>query len=292
MDQLGNRVAVDGHRYVYDGNGRMLLAFDNQGGTDGKTPGVVDDVRYDGFGNRVQETSSGTTVTYGYDAANRVVSSSLGEAWSYDAVGNVTFQRDAQGNVTTTSYDAMNRAASSHSSLNPTTSTSMTYDGAGNLVRTRFNGDNYGYSELTTWNVQYREVSKDIGESSGKGVSFSGHTSFVYDANANLLTFDRGRYHNDFTGETKTRDSAAYFTYDFMGNILTRADTTADTTEDTTGVITLGTTPARTTEATTADTMEGTTTTIATKLHLHVDIPLLYYLIKLCNAHLYATCIL
>ena len=60
---------------------------------------------------------------------------------------------------------------------------------------------------IETRDLNYREVSKDIRNSSGKGVRFEGHTSFSSDANGNLTYFDRGRYRNDFTAESRTRNS-------------------------------------------------------------------------------------
>jgi YD repeat-containing protein len=68
---------------------------------DGKAMQTVDAILYDGFGNRVSITQAGTTITYSYDARQRVVSASNGETWQYDQLGNNTVHRAANGDTTT-----------------------------------------------------------------------------------------------------------------------------------------------------------------------------------------------
>ena len=110
------------------------------------------------------------------------------------------------------------------SNANPGGYTEMFHDPAGNLATVRTHGDGWRYDEVTTRDLHYRESAKDIRNSHGKGVKFSGHTSFSRDPNGNLLYFDRGRARNEFTGQGATRNSVASFTYDNDGQILTRAD--------------------------------------------------------------------
>ena len=73
-------------------------------GRDDKRDEVVSSLSYDGFGNRLSESRAGETTpsttpftSYTYDANNRVVSSSAGELWAYDANGNTTSQTSRQG---------------------------------------------------------------------------------------------------------------------------------------------------------------------------------------------------
>ena len=101
FDASGNRVQISNApaggaaaeigSYSYDASGRMLS------GRDDKRNEVVNSLSYDGFGNRISESRTGETAptttpftSYSYDANNRVLSSSAGELWAYDANGNTT----------------------------------------------------------------------------------------------------------------------------------------------------------------------------------------------------------
>ncbi|MCU7937588.1 MAG: hypothetical protein KZQ99_22485 [Candidatus Thiodiazotropha sp. (ex Dulcina madagascariensis)] len=83
-DQAGNRVQSNGNHYHYDANNRMTVAHD------GRNDQAVQSIGYDGFGNRISVSIGADSVSYGYDLNHRLVSSSLNEAWHYDAVGNNT----------------------------------------------------------------------------------------------------------------------------------------------------------------------------------------------------------
>ena len=82
-DEAGNRIRVNGVAYTYDASNRMLSGFD---GGRGQTVTQID---YDGYGNRVSVLEGGSTISYGYDGANHVRSSSVGESWQYDGAGNL-----------------------------------------------------------------------------------------------------------------------------------------------------------------------------------------------------------
>ena len=204
---------IVGH-YRYDGEGRMTQA------RDGKRNEVIHEVQYDGYGNRVHENRQGVLTGYSYDAANRVVSSSAGEQWSYDANGNTVSQRGREGNTTSTEYNAENRATRTVSSADDKTTTSSNeYDAAGNVMRTRVDGDKYGFTEVTQRDVRYLEQQKLITDSWAKGAKrLDGATSFPYDSNGNLVWLDRGRKQG--TGE----NSVAAFEYDLEGHIIARSD--------------------------------------------------------------------
>ena len=144
FDASGNRVqisnapaggtAAETGSYSYDAAGRMLS------GRDDKRNEVINSLSYDGFGNRLSETRTGGPTpftSYTYDANNRVLSSSAGEAWHYDANGNTTSQTSRDGSTTTTAFNAENRSTTSVSTSDGKTTTSSSYDKAGNVTRSR-----------------------------------------------------------------------------------------------------------------------------------------------------------
>ena len=145
FDASGNRVqisnapaggaAAETGSYSYDAAGRMLS------GRDDKRNEVVNSLSYDGFGNRLSETRTGETTasttpftSYTYDANNRVLSSSAGEARHYDANGYTTSQTSRDGSTSTTAFNAENRSTSSSGGG---TTSSSTYDAAGNVTSSR-----------------------------------------------------------------------------------------------------------------------------------------------------------
>ena len=196
-------------------------------GRDDKRDAVVSALTYDGFGNRLSETRTGETTpsttpftTYTYDARNRVLSSSAGEAWGYDANGNTVSQTNRDGSRSASAFNAQNRSTTSSStSDSKTTTSSSTYDAAGNVTSSRVDGDGFGFTEVTQRDVRYLEVRKDITNSWAKGAArLEGATSFSYDANGNLAFLDRGRK------QGAGQNSVAYFDYDLEGQIIGRAD--------------------------------------------------------------------
>jgi YD repeat-containing protein len=227
FDASGNRVQVSNApvggaaaeigTYSYDASGRMLS------GRDDKRNEVVSSLAYDGFGNRISETRTGGPTpftSYSYDANNRVLSSSAGEQWAYDANGNTTSQTSRDGSTSSTAFNAENRSTSSSStSEGKTTTSSSTYDAAGNVTSSRVDGDGFGFTEVTQRDIRYQEVRKDITQSWAKGAArLEGATSFSYDANGNLAFLDRGRK------QGAGQNSVAYFDYDLEGQIIGRAD--------------------------------------------------------------------
>ena len=114
-------------------------------GRDDKRNEVASSLSYDGFGNRLSESRTGETTpsttpftSYTYDANNRVVSSSAGEAWHNDANGNTTSQTSRDGSTTTTAFNPENRSTTSSSTSDSKTTTSTSsYDAAGNVTRSR-----------------------------------------------------------------------------------------------------------------------------------------------------------
>jgi YD repeat-containing protein len=201
----------------------MLQGRDDKVGD--KPDQIVSALSYDGYGNRVAETRAGATTSYTYDAANRLATSSAGEQWHYDAVGNTVDQTvsDGEGHLlrTQTTLNAENRAARTDSTDKDGkhTISKNTFDAVGNIVNTRIDGDGYGFDEVTKRDVRYLERSKKVANSFAKGAKgLAGETKFTYDANGNLALLDRGK-------KTGAREaSIAVFDYDLQGQIISRAD--------------------------------------------------------------------
>lgn len=215
FDGAGNRVQVGGNRYTYDGAGRMSSAVDSERGQ------AIGSISYDAFGNRISVTEGGSTVSYSYDSANRVVSSSAGESWGYDGVGNTVYYRSRQGEVTSTDYDAENRStrSSTTGTDGKTTTSRTTYDAVGNVMKTRVDGDGFGFDEVTRRDLRYLETSKFLTNTWAKGArGLEGSSAFRYDANGNLTFLDRGRK------QDAKQNTVAYFDYDNEGHIIGRAD--------------------------------------------------------------------
>ncbi len=214
-DAAGNRVRVNGEAYRYDADNRMVLAYN------GKDKQTVSAITYDGFGNRLSVTQPGGTVTYTYDARHRVLSSSSGESWQYDEVGNATHQRKANGDTTTTSFDAENRATTSVSTAAGKSTTSTTYyDGAGNVQSVNINGGDYGFNEVTYRDIAYRENAKRVENGWANGAAgLTGATTFTRNSNGELTFLDRGK------------SNIAAFTHDLEGHILSRSDKNAPGTD-------------------------------------------------------------
>ncbi|MCU7929035.1 MAG: hypothetical protein KZQ97_21745 [Candidatus Thiodiazotropha sp. (ex Dulcina madagascariensis)] len=144
---------------------------------DGRNDQAVQSICYDGFGNRISVSIGADSVSYGYDLNHRLVSSSLNEEWRYDAVGNNTFQRQANGATATTAYDGENRATRSDShSLNDgewsDTTTWMRYDGAGNATVTTTRADGYGFDEYAHYDVRYNVQRKHIANAYIEGARY------------------------------------------------------------------------------------------------------------------------
>jgi YD repeat-containing protein len=228
FDADGNRVRIraeDGSQaiYSYDANGRMLQGRDDKVGD--KPDQIVSALQYDGYGNRISETRAAATTTYTYDAANRVVASSAGETFAYDANGNTTEQRvkSEDGHLlrTVTTYNAENRATVTVSTDKDgkNTTSSNTYDAVGNVVKTHIQSETSSFDEVTQRDVRYLEQSKRIENGKAKGTAgLKGATTFTYDQNGNLVYLDRG------VNQQTKQASVAVFEYDLEGHIIGRAD--------------------------------------------------------------------
>jgi RHS repeat-associated protein len=192
---------------------------------------------FDKVGNRMAK-NDGTTVTYSYDLVYRLLNSSAGEAFTYDAVGNrlsdtakqyayntgnqltaagsISFGYDATGNTTASNqwsytWDAAGRMTSA---TDGTTLASFTYDPFGRRIGKTVNG--------VTTNYVYDNA--DIIASITNGAV----TKFVHGlgADEHLALVQAGQpyfYHSDGLGSiTRITDSGqvvvASYSYDAFAN--------------------------------------------------------------------------
>ncbi len=136
----GSTVLAD-FRHAYDALGNVLTAQD-EGGTTTYTydainqltgasgPGISETYTYDAVGNRLSKNG----VNYTYDVANRLVSSSDGTTYSYDANGNLR-TRTTGGATTTYVWNARNQLT--RIDFSDGTFATYTYDGIGRRISKR-----------------------------------------------------------------------------------------------------------------------------------------------------------
>ena len=214
-DEVGNRVWVGANKFTYDGDNRMLFAYDGEKGE------TVDVIEYDGFGNRVRESRGASTITYIYDLNGRVTSSSAGDQWTYDPMGNALFHKKSTGEFSINEYNVDNQTiyTKNHPASGDDTESRLGYDAAGNVGAVRISSNDFGFDEVTYFDVRYKEQSKIVTNSwVKKAKGLRGSTSFTYNANSQLVFLDRGR------AQKARENTVATFAYDNEGHIIARAD--------------------------------------------------------------------
>jgi RHS repeat-associated protein len=119
--------------YQYDGLLRLIRAREN--------PGTVYTSTYDLAGNRLQTWEDGALIaSRSYNAANQVAMDALsGQAWSYDAAGNLL--RDSQAS---SGYDALNRLITTTAGIQ---ARAYGYNGWGTLITETVNGLGTRYAQ-------------------------------------------------------------------------------------------------------------------------------------------------
>jgi RHS repeat-associated protein/uncharacterized repeat protein (TIGR01451 family) len=106
---------------------------------------------YDPAGNRTSVTMNGTTTTYTYNTLDQISTAGAAQ-YTYDARGNLTKINDPVAGVTTYGYDAANRMISAAVPVTPGSAT-YSYDADGRLVSRTTGGAvrNYVWNEVTEY---------------------------------------------------------------------------------------------------------------------------------------------
>jgi RHS repeat-associated protein len=192
----GLRLQAGGDTYAYDDRGKLL--------TETKAGGDVVTYTYDAAGNRTGMTTAAGTTTYAYDALNRLESVTDPDAgvttYAYDPVGNLQTVGHPNGVETTYVYDDLNRL------------TEVTNEDATDTVLSR-----YVYTLGPAGNrLQVVE----------SGTAVTARTvTYEYDQVYRLT-----RETIDAAGTANDQDIA--YTYDAVGNRLTKEVVQGDTTTE------------------------------------------------------------
>lgn len=182
---------------------------------------------YDGFGNRIVDTfakeENGNT-TFKYDYAGRVTGSFQGtvqkQEWRYDDNGNATYHRQSNGDTTETTYDAESRSVTTNAKVgSDVTKTRMFYDAAGNLGVMRVDASDYGFDEVSRYDVRYDTHTKNIENSWVKKAKYLyGTSNLKYNSNGQLIEVDKGRKKGEL------ENTVSSFSYDNDGHVIGRSD--------------------------------------------------------------------
>jgi RHS repeat-associated protein len=164
---------------------------------------------YDAMGNRLSMTTPAGTITYTYDAADRLLSTSAGTAFTWDANGNLLSK-----GTTTYAYDAANRLTQV---VSGTTTAQFTYDGDGKRFSKTANGTatHYLYDVNTSLPVILAETTGGA------------DTLYTYGADLIATTAPGGiqtYYHYDGLGSTRSLSDGtgaviASYTYGAFGDL-------------------------------------------------------------------------
>jgi len=186
--------------YTYDALNRLTQAAYS----DGDTVGYA----YDPMGNRTSMTANGTTTTYTYDAADRLLSAA-DTTFTWDNNGNML----SKGSITYT-YDYANRLVRV---ISGTTAVQFTYDGDGKRSSKTVNGaaTRYLYDVNTLLPVVLSESAN------------GNDTLYTYGAELIAMTDPTGAqtyYHYDGLGSTcnltnEAGQAIAGYAYDAFGNL-------------------------------------------------------------------------
>jgi RHS repeat-associated protein len=188
---------------------------------------------YDPVGNVVQVEAPNQNLTnYAYDPLNRMIRQTDGNgivgAWTYDPVGNLLQTTDGDNNPHSYTYDAINRRVTLTDSL--AKSIQYSYDNVGNLVEVV---DRNGEPTTYAFDAINRRISTTDAQPS--------ITTFQYDPASNLVKIVDGNSHStSFTYDLVNRriaeqypdlsNNTVHYTYDNVGNVISRTDQKAQTT--------------------------------------------------------------
>ena len=208
-----DNVLSDGKRHFeYDKLGRLTKTTEKGGS--------IREYSYDAYGNRASLTENGNTVTYLYDEANQLLSTSSGLSFKYDRRGNV-IEKSLNGEVLNTYiYGANNRLERAENSKGGTAT--YKYNGLGRRVSRR--ADNTEIEYILDQTKMYNNLIEADGE------------SFVWDEN-NLLfrnreteirdrlgsPIDMGEFGTETATSTSTLGFTGYMYDDVSGTYFAQA---------------------------------------------------------------------
>jgi RHS repeat-associated protein len=184
---------------------------------------------YDAAGRMLTAQSPGGNYTFGYDANNRVTSSSepfgASLTFSYDNVGNRIGITDSGGGVTTIGYNAVNQQTSESFGGSGLSQVKQlrSYDAAGELtLETRQAWVSSAWSTVGTTSYAYDTDGRETAITNfTSGNSVMSSYVYAYDADSRLTSeTDNGSqrtYTYDATGQL-TSDAGAAYSYDSNGN--------------------------------------------------------------------------
>ena len=231
-DPVGNAAS-----FIYDARGDLVSKTDANGKTiqfkydaDGRLlqktfpDGTTTKFAYDADGSLVSASNANATITFAYDALNRMVTtadSRFGQTvqYGYDDNSRRTSMTDPTGGVTNYTYDADNRVTSI---TNPSGGgAQFSYDAASRRTSLQ-------YSNLLSTSYQYNASSRPTSAvTTGAGP----HLTYTYDSNRNPTSIgDTAGAHayqfdqlNRVTAATNPGAAAESYSYDSAGNRLSSA---------------------------------------------------------------------
>ncbi|GAB4190188.1 MAG: hypothetical protein Tsb002_17920 [Wenzhouxiangellaceae bacterium] len=180
---------------------------------------------YDAVGNRTSSTIDGVTVSYSYDANDRLISNGAWQ-YEYDANGN-TLREHAGADEKVYSYNRANRLIAATVTINGVSETkAFEYDNAGIRVSSRDNSNN-----LTEYLIdRNRDYAQVIIEDAPSGIT-------AYSYGDDLLSQNRAGavsyYHYDGLGSTRAlSDNSGALTdsyaYEAFGTLLNQSGATSN----------------------------------------------------------------
>ncbi len=212
-------------RWAYDGLGRQIQTMYPTGevvtqtydaaGRLAAVPGYVNAMTWNAREQLVSMTyANGVTHAYSYDAQRAALTSSTVSA------GSTLYQANY-------GYDAASRVTSSISATDPLLNNSYSYDALGRLVRVS-GAQNETFSYDAVGNITFTSLlgAYQYGDPSHvHAVTAAGGSSYVYDANGNLLSGGGRTFGWDIDNRlttVTTDDVTVSFTYDPSGNRIAR----------------------------------------------------------------------
>jgi RHS repeat-associated protein len=221
-DANGNRISMN------DSEGSSTYLYDNRNRLISETRSIMGqsytvDYQYDAASNLTSITyPDQSVITYEYDSLGRIVSIPGYAQFTYNDDSLLASMEYGNGVVTTYEYDSRHRPLNLHAEKNDTDLLSITYqyDGVGNVLQMEYNRrlpdqqwvqsvETFGYD----WLNRLVYAQGDYGS-----------ISYSYDSVGNRLAKSDLVYTYNNMNELLSISDGTIFTYDEMGNTLTRSN--------------------------------------------------------------------